>query len=89
MKETRKIIPFLAAACTVFALFYFNPNEEAHVAKIKAQYVESNPRTWRATWWNYERSFESRDYLFFSTVKHKQRPISIGICSFVYVWDES
>ena len=88
MKETKKAIPFLLAVCTVVALFYLNPAEEAHFAKIKAEYVDSNPKTWRATWWTYERSLERHDYFFFSVVKRKNRPRSIGVAGVVATIDE-
>ena len=88
MKETRKAIPFLLAVCTAFALFYLNPDEETHVAKIKADYVDSNPKTWRATWWTYEHSLERHDYLFFSVMKRKNRPRSIGVAGFVATMGE-
>ena len=87
MNETKKLIPFLLAACTVLALLYLNPAERAHVATIKAEYIDGNPRTWRATWWNYERSLERHDYLFFSVVKRSDRPRSIGIAGLVTTVD--
>lgn len=83
MKESRKIIPFLIAACTAFVLFLSNPPAETHVAKIKAEYMQSNPRTWRVTWGRYERSLKPYDYLFFSVVKRNNRPISVGIAGFI------
>ena len=83
MKETKKIIPFLVATCTVFALFHLNPPQEAHIAKIKAEYTEAHSRTWRVTWWSYERSLQYNDYLFFSVVKRTGRPTTIGIAGIV------
>jgi hypothetical protein len=83
MKETKKAIPFLVAACMVFALFYFNPDKEAHIDKIKAEYIKSNPMTWRATWLIYERSLEHQNYLFFSVVKRKHQHRSLGIAGMV------
>lgn len=88
MKETRKIIPFLAAACTVLGLYYLNPKEETHFAEIKAEHLRSNPMTGRATWLVYERSLERQDYLFFSLVKRKDKLRSIGIAGFVATIDE-
>ena len=88
MKEVRKIIPFVIAACIAATLFTFNPSQEAHVAKIKAEYIETSPKTWRATWWNYERSLEYRGYLFFSVVNRKNRPRSIGIAGAVATVEE-
>lgn len=88
MKETKKAIPFLVAACVVFGLFHFNPDEEAHIAKIKAEYIEHNPMTWRATWWSQALAFDYQDYLFFSVVKQKERPISLGVLGLVVLRNE-
>lgn len=79
MKESKKALPFIVAAFTALALFTLNPSKETHFARIKAEYVESNPLTWRMSWWLYESSLEHHDYLFFSVVKRKDRPISIGL----------
>lgn len=89
MKETKKAVPFLVAISLAIILFHTNPTKESHFGKIKAEYVETNLITWRATWWNYERSLSHQDYLFFSVVKRKHRPKTIGVLGFVIVLSEA
>ena len=84
MKETKKAIPFVVAGLITLVFYFTNPSEDSHIAVLHASYVEKHPWTGRATWWNYRRTVEYQDFLFFSVVKRNNRPVSIGIVGFVY-----
>lgn len=84
MKETKKIIPFIAAIFICALLIILNPDHDKHKDVIKSNFMDENPKTWRIKWWNHERALEYQNYLFFSMVKRINRPVSIGALGIVF-----